>query len=185
MRKRLALIVLIAVALALPLAGCGVGAPAPVSVANSFFKAVRAADWDTVEKLSNGNNIGAFSRPPGEKERIVKALVSKMNFKVGPAVINGNQAEVKFDLTMPDVEQLMTRFVQEALPLAVTAVASENTTEEQARQMVEDKFIEILNDPKMPKTTYPGVARLEKGAGGWKVVAVEGVNLEGNPLLSE
>lgn len=179
MHRRVSFLVVLALVLSALLAGCGSSTSSPEQVATDYFGALTTGDWATVAKLQSSRG-GAFEPPTADEERIVKALTGRMAFDLGEAEVQGDEATIAVDVTMPDMDRLAVAFMDEVLPLAVEAAFSEDVSEEQLQLMVEEKFVEILNDPGLALSTYEGVVRLVKEAGGWKVLTVDGLDMSGD-----
>jgi hypothetical protein len=172
MLKRLSLSVSVVLLLALTLVGCSKSA-GPEQVAQSFFNALTSADWETANTLRSPSMDSSFTEPSPEDARVVNALVAKMSFEVGKATVEGEQAQVPFDMTMPDLEKLVTKFMSELLALSLTL--PQDTTEEQLNTILQDKFVELLNAPELEYVTFEGTMRLQQEEGAWKVLALDGV----------
>lgn len=172
MLKRLSLSVLVVLLLALTLVGCS-KSQGPEQVASQFFDALTAADWDKANSLRSPEMQSGFTRPSPEDERLVNALVKKMSFEVGKATVTGQQAQVPFDMTMPDLEKLLSAFMVELIALSSTL--DQNMPEGELKQILEDKLLELLDRPELAYVTYEGTMRLQQEDGAWKVLALEGV----------
>lgn len=180
MLKRLSLSVSVILLLALTLVGCGSSkGPGPEQVASSFFDALIAADWEKANSLRSAQMEAGFTQPSPEDERLVNALVEKMSFEVGKATVTGQQAEVPFDLTMPDLDNLLARFVLEIVTLSQTL--DPNTPDDELAALLEDKLLELLDSAEQVYATYEGTMRLQQEEGAWKVLALEGVEDFTNP----
>lgn len=173
MRKRVGFPMVLALVLSVLLAGCG--SQGPEAVAESFFKALTSGDWSTVAKLQSSRS-GAFEPPTKDEERIVNALTGRMKFDLGQADIQGDEATIDVEVTMPDMERLAAAMMNELLPLAFSAAFSEDMTEEQMQLLIEEKFVEILSDPNLAMRTHEAVVTLVKEADGWKVLSLDGLD---------
>jgi len=172
MLKRLSLSVFVVLLAALTLVGCSKG-PGPEQVASSFFSALTAADWEKANSFRSAEWQSGFTQPSPEDERLVNALVTKMSFEVGKATVTGQQAQVPFDMTMPDLEKLLSAFMVELI--ALSAELDQNTPEEELKVILEDKLLDLLERPELAYVTYEGTMRLQQEDGTWKVLALEGV----------
>ncbi|MBP2018864.1 hypothetical protein J2Z79_002279 [Symbiobacterium terraclitae] len=176
MPRRFGFMVVLVLLLSALLAGCGSSGPGPKDVADQFFKAITSGNWEAAEGLLSADSGSDLAKPAAGEERIVNALMSKISYELGEAQVQGDQAVVALDLTLPDMERLSARLLSEVLPLAFSAGLSEDLTDEQLDLMVEEKFVEILNDKDLAMVTYEGSVTLVKEAGGWKVLAVDGLD---------
>lgn len=176
MFRRLGLLVSGVLTLALVLAGCS--SAGPDTVANSFFEAVTAGDWEKANAMFSAQTDAKLTAPAEDEERIVNALFSKMTFEVGEPSVSGDVADIQFTLTMPDMDRLAAKLMNEVMPVALASAFDENMSDEQLNLMVEEKMVEILNDPALAYVTSDGTITLVKESGEWMVFSVDGLNFE-------
>lgn len=173
MQRRFGLTGLLALILsALLLAGCGGGGsegPGPKEVADQYLKAITSADWEAAEKLAAASAKGALGRPEAGDELFVNVMMSKTSYKLGDAKVQGSNASIDLELTMPDMMQVTERLMAEVFADLGAVFSGELSNEELEAQMTE-KFEAIMNDlGDIATATYKGTMTLVKESGGWKV----------------
>lgn len=172
MQKRRSTLFALLLSLALALVGCGsVGnGPAPEKVAATVLTAMQQADWKTVADHSvDGKRLS----PELEQERMMKAYMSKMSFKVGEATVKGLDAEVAVEITLPAIENLAAELVAEALKTGL-AVSVGSGQKADIQQVLEEKLLASLADPAVPLVTSQSTVVLQQVGGQWKVKQIRG-----------
>lgn len=178
MPRRFGFMVVLVLVLSALLAGCG--SPGPKDVADQFFKAITSGKWDAAEGLLAADTASPLARPAEGEERVINALMSKISYTLGEAQVQGDQAVIDLELTMPDMERLTATLMNEVLPLALGAGLAEDVSDEQMGLMVEEKFVEVLNEKDVAMVTYDGSVTLVKESGGWKVLGIDGLDQDVN-----
>ncbi|WAH43810.1 hypothetical protein NZD89_10715 [Alicyclobacillus fastidiosus] len=142
------------------LVGCG-SQPSPKDVAQSFVSNVQNGDWTKIPPLEQNPNSGT-SQPTGVAADILK----KDKFQVGDESVNGNSATVDVKVTSPDMSQMVSSMLGDAL---ANAFSGGNSTDSNA-QMDQD-MEKQLNSSSLQMDTTDVQLNMVKTSDGWKVAS--------------
>lgn len=140
------LIILISISLT----GCF--GPSPDESVKGYFDALKKQDITAATAyIKDGNENFADNQ---QQEKIIKSIFSKLSYEVISTTKNGDTATVKTKVTAPDLVKITGKAISELMPqLFALAFSNDSNVDAQVNNLMEQYFINSINDPKMPMTT--------------------------------
>lgn len=169
--RRLSVLVLIAFMFCIT--GCDLFAP-PKNTVESFMAAVEKGDLTSAAQyvVPNGNLQGTIDKSNDpESEKMIKAIFTKVSHKIVSTTKTGDKAQVTTSITSPDLLRITSTVMGQMMPLAFAAAFSEDSSQDNMDQLVEQYMMNAITDPNAPMTTTEVVINLTKQNGKWLIVA--------------
>lgn len=165
--------VIIGVMLTVALTGCSAK---PDATVQNFLDALKQQDVQKASGFVKDENSkkDEFKYDSPEQEKMIKAIFSKLDYKLDKTTKNGNSATVKAKITSIDLTRVTTKMVSELLPTLMSqALSDEKQDDKKQNDMIVQYMINAINDPNAPKTETDVEIKLVKDKKGWLIVPSE------------
>jgi hypothetical protein len=153
--------------------GCGGSSrPDPKQTVTDFWNAIKAGDYNkALSYMSTTLNLDELrkslqSDEPGQKE-ITDALVKKMNMVPKSSKVDGDNATVTTEVTMPDMEKLMDEMFKIVGEMMESGVDITAMSEDEITAALMAKVGKILQD--LPTVTKTMDIKMVWEGGAWKM----------------
>lgn len=159
--------------LTISLTGCGAK---PETTVQGFLDAVKQQDIQKASSFikKDSSNKEEFKYDNAEQEKMIKAVFSKLDYKLDKTTTSGDSATVKAKITSIDLTRVTTKMVSELLPTLMSqALSGEKQDEKKQNDMILQYMINSINDPNAPKTVTDVDIKLAKDKNGWLIVPNE------------
>jgi hypothetical protein len=135
-----------------------------------------AKEWDVTAidaYLPEGSTIKSFV--PAGFDSVVASLLSRTEYKLGDAVIDGDTATIEAELTAADAEKALDDAIADMLPKVALSKLTGKTVDYNA---LLDETIQGIDIAALPTSTTDATAYMIRGADGeWKLDAKDERNL--------
>lgn len=143
----------------------------PDVTVKNFLDAVKQQDFNKASTfIKREGTKEEFKYDSPEQEKIIKAVFSKLDYKLDKTTKNGNTATVKAKITSVDLTRVTTKMISELMPtLMAQAFSEEKPDEAKQNEMMLQYMLNSINDPNAPKTETDVDIKLTKGKNGWLI----------------
>ena len=155
--------------LSISLTGCS---PKPDETVKGFFEALKQQDIQKASSFVKYNSsekdlkIDKFDSK--EQEKMMKAVLSKIDYSLGEVNKDGDSATAKVSVTSIDLGRISTKTINELLPTLMSQAFSQEKVDEKKQQaIVFQHMLNSINDPNASKTKTDVTIKLVKGDNGW------------------
>lgn len=130
-----------------------------------FFDALKKGDTASTAKFVKSDSKGMITYKDGEQEKIAKTVFSKLDYKIESSVIKGDTATVKTKVTSVDLVKITASMVTDLLPtLMAKSLSGEENSEAETEKLLEQYYINSINNPNVAKTTTDVTIKLVKSS---------------------
>lgn len=163
--KRIGAIFVIAI-LIFGLSGCNIQSSNPEKSVNKFFKGLTAGDKTKVEEVtSSSENLSQFLPEDDYSSKMIKLILSKLDYKINSSKITGDKATVTVNVTALDYKNLIEKLVSDWQASDVSGM-----DEDAQKKYSLDYLKKQLSDPKVKLYTTKNLKmELKKVDGTWMV----------------
>lgn len=147
----------------------------PEQAVNIALRAVKEYDGETADKYFNFDELIDYEQPEGSKpvnEELNKLLLSKLDWKVLSATVDGDTAVVSAEITNTDMMPVMLDFIGEIIRLQLAESQlpeEERMTEEEFDQKADEIMIDLLEREDNEMLTTAVEINLVKDGKSWKI----------------
>ncbi|QAA30542.1 DUF4878 domain-containing protein [Clostridium manihotivorum] len=168
MKKTTYILLSLTLIFTLILSGCGVK---PDVNAKAFLDALKAQDMSKASSfMKKDGSKGEFKYDSPEQEKMIKAVFSKIDYKLDESTVKGDNATIKAKITSIDLMRVSNKMISELMPtLMAQALSGDKPDEKKQNEMMLQYMVNSINDPNAPKTQTDVTLELVKDGNQWLV----------------
>lgn len=175
MAKRLTAMALVLLCFSLLLVGVGCGKsgrPDPKQTITDFWNAFKSGDYQkaysyVAASVDLGELKEELESSDPDTEKLLGEVFSKMNMVPKSSKVEGDDATVTTEVTMPDLEKLMEQMSQIIGGLISVETDMASMTEDQTQKLMMEKMALVIKD--LPAVTKTTDIKLSWENGDWKI----------------
>ncbi len=157
--------------LSISLTGCSAK---PDETVKDFFEALKQQDIQKASSFVKYNSsqkdlkIDKFESK--EQEKMIKDVLSKVDYSLGEVNKDGDTATVKVSVTAIDLGSITTKTIGELLPtLMAQSFSEEKVDEKKQQEVIIQHMLNSINDPNAAKTKTDVTIKLVKDGKEWLI----------------
>lgn len=124
---------------------------------------------DTINLSDEGESIESIQNTDPEFDKAMKKAYGKITYKILDSTVNGDTAQVKTEITAPDLKSILMEIIQESISLAFINAFSENA-DDNMDELMNTMLIDKLNSEDIPMVTKTININLVKEDDLWLIV---------------
>lgn len=150
------------------LTGCGTQ---PTKTVEKFLNALKQQDIKTASSLSlNRTCKKELKYDNSEQEKIIKSVLSKMDYTLGDITETDNYATIKVSITSIDLAKITTKIITDLFPTIMAETFSQEKIDEKKQDtMIYESMLNSINNPNAPKTKTDVTIKLLKDNNDWMI----------------
>ncbi|NJK43114.1 MAG: hypothetical protein HC933_01590 [Pleurocapsa sp. SU_196_0] len=144
------------------LASCAPSSSGPAEAVKKNLDALKNFDLPALEQLSGGKG-NPFEKMPTAVVEMFKNVFSKLEYTLGTATVNGDEATVQASITSIELQSVLKAAMPQVMKL-------EGEQDANKKAALKAKIIsELVNDPSVSRKTSDVTVRLQKKGDGWQI----------------
>ncbi|AYF54708.1 DUF4878 domain-containing protein [Clostridium botulinum C] len=150
------------------LTGCGTQ---PTKTVEKFLNALKQQDIKTASSLSlNRTCKKELKYDNSEQEKIIKSVLSKMDYTLGDITETDNYATIKVSITSIDLAKITTKIITDLFPTIMAQTFSQEKIDEKKQDtMIYESMLNSINNHNAPKTKTDVTIKLVKDNNDWMI----------------